>query len=107
MTKKAIHTSKMPCPSCDSKLDAAVGITSDVGVDESAKPEVGNYSICGYCHALLQFAEGGFHWVTLREFGDLDEDYRDFLARSVMTMSVTDGSPPVLLLAKPWEGPVH
>jgi predicted transcriptional regulator len=46
---------KLTCPYCDKTLDGMLACSG-----EQAKPKVGDYSICLYCHGYLEY-QGTHH----------------------------------------------
>lgn len=57
------------CPTCGMILDASTGAC----LDEPARPEIGNLTLCGYCSTLLAFGAGMvLRRATQAEFDELD-----------------------------------
>lgn len=79
-----------PCPSCKAELDAAVAVA-----DDAIRPTPGSITVCGYCGAILVFAEGGgYRTLDLPLAGKFDRETRVQLAAMSALFFVLGRKPP-------------
>jgi hypothetical protein len=74
------HEHKLPmnlCPACGYAADRATGITG------KEKPEIGDYSVCINCGALLRFGVG----FTLEHVKDVNDLLRTWNKRAIIKAS--------------------
>lgn len=78
----ATRTAARVCPSCGQKLNA---YTPDDGM---AKMVPGDFTVCFYCEAALQFTDeiGSMKLLTTEELDALSKEHRDLIAKALVTI---------------------